>query len=323
MKKPELSIIVPVYKVEEYLPKCVDSILSQSMEDFELILVDDGSPDGCGALCDEYAARDARVRVIHQENGGLSAARNAGLELAQGGYIGFIDSDDWIEPGLFAEALARCLEQDLDIVSFEVYIVRGNSKRLCSHFAGDQVWQGKEALKLILSNAIDNSAWNKFYRRPLWRQVRFPVGRHYEDVATTYKVFALAHRVGYMSKGCYNYFKHSGTISASGFNIRSRYEHFLSYKEKYEFAVQHCPSALAQCEMLAVKRAVGVVTAIGNGQAGLTEEQGNMVLDFIRQHRRVAGLGAKDQVLAWGACHCLLINRLYGRLSLLSKKFKA
>ena len=321
---PRLSVIVPVYKVEKYLPKCVESILSQSMKDFELILVDDGSPDNCGALCDAYAAKDERVKVIHQKNAGVSVARNVGLGAAVGEYVGFIDSDDWIEQGLFEEGLEFCTEQDLDIVSFEVFIVRGKTKRLCSHFAGDRVWKGAEALKLILTNAIDNSAWNKFYRRQLWQQVRFPEGGwHYEDVATTYKVFALACNVGYLSKGYYNYYKHSGTITTSGLNIRSRYEHFVGYKRKYDFAVRCCHEAIPECEMLAVKRAVAVLTAVAAGAGRLTEEQEAEVLNFIREHRKVSGLDFKSRVLAWGACHCRAINNIYGQLSFLSKKIKA
>ena len=108
-EKPLLSIIVPVYNVENYLQKCIDSILAQTLTDFELILVDDGSPDGCPALCDAAAAKDARVRVIHQKNGGLSAARNAGLDVARGAWIGFVDSDDYIAPEMY-EKLYRAVQ---------------------------------------------------------------------------------------------------------------------------------------------------------------------------------------------------------------------
>ena len=114
---PELSIIVPVYKVEKYLPKCLDSILAQTFTDFELILIDDGSPDRCGDICDEYAAKDDRLIVIHQENKGVSAARNAGLDIARGEYIGFVDSDDWIEPEMYETMLATAKESEAEIVA--------------------------------------------------------------------------------------------------------------------------------------------------------------------------------------------------------------
>ena len=111
-----LSIIVPVYKVESYLARCVDSILAQTVSDFELILVDDGSPDRCGAICDEYAARDPRVRVIHKENGGLSSARNAGIDIARGQWLGFVDSDDWITPDCYEKLLACAQRQNVKLV---------------------------------------------------------------------------------------------------------------------------------------------------------------------------------------------------------------
>ena len=113
---PELSIIVPVYKVELYLSKCIDSILAQTFTDFELILIDDGSPDRCGEICDEYAARDSRIIVIHQENQGVSAARNAGLDIAAGEFIGFVDSDDWIEPEMYTAMLNEKQAHDVDVV---------------------------------------------------------------------------------------------------------------------------------------------------------------------------------------------------------------
>lgn len=112
---PEVSIIVPVYKVEPYLNKCVDSILAQTFTDFECILVDDGSPDSCGKICDEYVQKDSRVKVIHQENQGLSAARNSGLDMASGAWIVFVDSDDWIEPDAVEVLYRAALQNDADM----------------------------------------------------------------------------------------------------------------------------------------------------------------------------------------------------------------
>ena len=112
---PKVSIIVPVYKVEKYLRKCIDSIINQTLKDIEIILVDDGSPDNCGKICDEYAAKDTRIKVIHKENGGLSSARNAGMEVAEGEYIGFVDSDDWIETDYVGELLFCLIQSESDM----------------------------------------------------------------------------------------------------------------------------------------------------------------------------------------------------------------
>ena len=114
-REPKISVIVPVYKVEPYLRKCLDSIINQTYRNLQIILVDDGSPDNCGAICDEYASKDSRIEVIHQENGGVSAARNAGLKLAAGDYIGWVDSDDWIEPDMYAYMLENMQKYEADI----------------------------------------------------------------------------------------------------------------------------------------------------------------------------------------------------------------
>ena len=115
MSKPLISVIVPVYNVEQYLPKCIDSILAQTYENLEIILVEDGTKDSSGVICDEYAAKDARIRVIHKENGGLSSARNAGMEIARGEYFGFVDSDDWIEPEMYENLMALAQKYDADV----------------------------------------------------------------------------------------------------------------------------------------------------------------------------------------------------------------
>ena len=115
-ERPLISVIVPVYKVEEFLPKCVASIRGQTYENLEIILVDDGSPDGCGAMCDGYAREDARIKVIHKKNGGLSDARNAGIDIARGEYIGFVDSDDWSEPEMYETLLTTALKENVKLV---------------------------------------------------------------------------------------------------------------------------------------------------------------------------------------------------------------
>ena len=125
---PKISIIVPVYKVEKYIHKCIDSILNQTFKDFELILVDDGSPDNCGKICDEYAKKDSRVIVIHKENGGLSSARNSGLDIARGDYIGFVDSDDYIENDMYELLYNLCEENNCDISSCSSIIHFPNKK---------------------------------------------------------------------------------------------------------------------------------------------------------------------------------------------------
>ena len=180
---PQISVIVPIYKVEPYLHRCVDSILGQSYTDFELILVDDGSPDNCGAICDEYAAKDSRIRVIHQLNGGLSAARNAGLNIATGKYICFVDSDDTVKPNLL-EVTVPYMEQGADLTVFNHERVYSDEKRqpCCHQISSYQLYGSNRAdfyINTLLSYSIGWEAWNRIFRRDIIEkyQLRFADNR--------------------------------------------------------------------------------------------------------------------------------------------------
>ena len=178
-ESPRISVIVPVYRVEPYLARCLDSILGQSYESLEVIAVDDGSPDRSGEILDAYAARDGRLRVIHQENGGLSAARNAGLDLATGEYIGFVDSDDYILPQMY-ETLLRLIEAyGADIAECAAALDTDTGREDQS---GVAVYEGGAAI--LEATALDRIAtpvWCKLYRAGLCQTLRFPEGLLYDE----------------------------------------------------------------------------------------------------------------------------------------------
>ncbi|MGJ0706244.1 glycosyltransferase family 2 protein, partial [Enterococcus avium] len=177
----EISIIVPVYDVEKYLKKCVDSILNQTFKDFELILVDDGSPDNSGAICDQYAEKDSRVRVIHKENGGLSDARNAGIEVARGKYLGFVDSDDFVNEDMYKQLYTSIIENNADLSIcgiFDLYEgktpIKKTEKKL--------LLNRNEAMIMIFhGNEISVHAYNKLYKKEIFESLRYPVGKYHED----------------------------------------------------------------------------------------------------------------------------------------------
>ena len=176
MSSPTVSIVVPVYNVREYLPRCLDSLISQTLKDIEIIAVDDGSTDGSSAILDSYGAEDARVRVIHVENGGVSIARNIGLDNAEGQYVGFVDSDDYVEPGMFERLVNTIRETEADCVQCSFDIVDGNTRK-----TEPQETQGALAIegngKIVISffdGRLDNSVWDKLYRRSGIGQNRFP-----------------------------------------------------------------------------------------------------------------------------------------------------
>lgn len=319
---PKLSVIVPVYNVEQYIHKCVDSILSQTYADFELILVNDGSPDNCGKICDEYASKDNRVKVIHKQNGGVSEARNVSLDAAKGEYISFIDPDDWIDKDMYEQTLGYMADNDLDIVCFDVEEVRTNKSFVRYKYDGNKSFTAHEALYEILIDGIDNSPCNKIYKKYTWEGVRFPVGRRFEDVATIYKTFHNANMVGYMRKAYYHYFRREGSAIALSFDAQRRSENFIGYKERYEFAQVHCKEAEDKCKMFAVKTALSAITAESAGCGSICVNNKKVLQDFLDSVDNVKHLNGKNKLLLWGAKNCPAVNVIYGKLSMWSKSFK-
>ena len=220
-EKPLLSIIVPVYDVENYLQKCIDSILAQTFTDFELILVEDGSPDGCPALCDAAAAKDARIRVLHQKNGGLSAARNAGLDAARGAWIGFVDSDDYIAPEMY-EAMYQAVQNtgaDLALCDYAEVDEAGVPCQSMHVRLEKKDFTGRELLKNATDSMIQ-PAWNKLYRRAVFAQLRYPEGKLNEDLFLIPKICLQIQKAVVMPKALYYYVQRGGSIMNGSKTLR-------------------------------------------------------------------------------------------------------
>lgn len=214
METELISVIVPVYNVERYLRRCVDSILHQTYQDLEVLLVDDGSTDASGAICDEYAAQEERVTAVHQKNGGLSAARNTGLERAKGTYLCFVDSDDFLDSRML-ETLCRDLqEQDADVavVGFRMF-EREEELAPAELTVPVQCMTGREAIRsTLVSDELGDFAWNKLYKRELFRDIRYPLGRMMEDQGTTYRIFQQCSKVAYRPVPLYYYYQRPDSI---------------------------------------------------------------------------------------------------------------
>ena len=223
-RKPLISIIVPVYKVEKYWNRCVDSILAQSYPNIEVILVDDGSPDRCPQICDEYAGKDARVRVIHKRNGGLSDARNAGMDVAEGKYIAFVDGDDYVDAEMYA-ALYRAIQTSGDklaVCGFNKITEDGVlRKKTDMHFAPrlteDEYWYQL----FFLYRDLETVAWNKLYHRSLLRGLRFPLGAIHEDEWLVHQYLSRAGHVSVVNQCLYYYVVREGSITTQPISIRS------------------------------------------------------------------------------------------------------
>ena len=232
-----ISVIVPVYKVEPYLARCVDSILAQTYTDFELILVDDGSPDNCGIICDEYAKKDSRVRVIHQQNGGLSAARNAGLEAAKGSFITFIDSDDFIDQHALEQLYGALASNKADVAVSAFFRFTNESEITAPNQieAGVRCISGEEACQEIYRKDYIKftTSWGKLYRADLFRDVRFPVGKINEDEATTYKLYLASEKVAVLKDQLYYYrFNPNGIMQTKTFSNAADYYEALEERER-------------------------------------------------------------------------------------------
>ena len=225
-KTPELSIIVPIYKVEKYLDECIQSILGQTFTDFELILVDDGSPDACPQMCDAAAEQDSRVRVIHQKNGGLSAARNTGIEAARGNWLGFVDSDDFVAPDMYEKLYHAAVNAGADCAMCSVHLIHedGSWMDTLQHwkvYGGG--YTGEDILKTITwqNNAPYLVAWNKLYRREVFRTLRYPVGRINEDVFVFAELFDTIKMVACVEQPLYFYRQRTGSIMQSKCTLRN------------------------------------------------------------------------------------------------------
>lgn len=232
-----ISVIVPVYKVEDYLKRCIDSILRQTYGNLEIILVDDGSPDGCCKICDEYAERDKRVKVIHKENGGLSDARNAGIDIAQGSYVAFIDSDDWVHDK-YIEKLYQLLKKTAADISVCNYMETSREDIPQNNINGKiYEFSNVEALeqltnKLYLQMVV---AWGKLYKKDLFNEIRFPEGKIHEDEFTSYRVIYKARKVVFTTERLIYYWQRPDSIMGSGFNVKHHLDVIQAYKERAEF----------------------------------------------------------------------------------------
>lgn len=198
-----LTVIVPVYKVEKTLDRCLESIVGQTYSQLEIILVDDGSPDRCPKMCEQWAERDNRIRVVHKANGGLSSARNAALNVASGEFVTFVDSDDYLDLDTYTKAMAR-MADDTDLVEFPVWKFYGSQRQEKVVFSDATFCNGKDYW--IKGEAFAHSyACNKIYRRRLFYDVRFPVGRIFEDAFTLPLILKKARKMATVSEGMYYY----------------------------------------------------------------------------------------------------------------------
>ena len=234
----KISVIVPIYNVEKYLRQCIDSIINQTYKNLEIILVNDGSPDNCGQICDEYSKYDERIIVIHKKNGGLSDARNAGLDASTGEYISFIDSDDWIDTNMF-EIMMNLMEiNKADISECGVKYIYDNDNSYEDENTNISIFNREESLNQLVLDNIRQTVWNKLYKKRIIENIQFKVGKSNEDEFWTYRVLDRINTIVKTEEKLYYYYQREGSIVNSIYSIKkldgleARYER-LKFLDKY------------------------------------------------------------------------------------------
>lgn len=225
-----ISVIVPVYNVEKYIRRCVDSILSQTYSKIEIILVDDGSTDSSGIICDQYADENENVAVIHKKNGGLSSARNAGLDVANGKYIGFVDSDDWIKNTMYSNLLLGLINTGSQCSTCGVLISDGIHSKKYDSIGNKKIFSRNDAIiEILMERNIDVSACNKLYQANLFNGIRYPVGENNEDAAIILDILDRITSIVHVGTDEYFYFQRANSISntISKNNLINQYEHAI------------------------------------------------------------------------------------------------
>ena len=254
---PPVSIVVPVYNVSRYLPQCLESVLSQTYQNIEVLIVDDGSTDGSGSICDRFAERDPRIRVIHTDNRGLSAARNLGLESISGAFISFIDSDDWIEPNTVETLVKAALQTKADVVTMKAcmeYVGKTSYPRVVKKRS--HVYRGGDILAAYAEGLLGNAAWNKLYRAECFRDLRFPYGHNYEDVVVAWKLMkGLSENggaVAALSEVLYHFRARKSSISHT-WTLDNVCDCWEAYHGKFEGLPDYREKLLPEC-FVAIRR---------------------------------------------------------------------
>lgn len=323
-KESLISIIVPIYNVENYIQNCIDSILSQTYRNLEIILVDDGSPDHCPDICDQYAAMDKRVKTIHKKNGGLSDARNVGLDVASGEYIGFIDSDDFIESDMYKSLYDALIKYKTDISVCGRYIVEDNNITSYSDNENPRIYNRYQALREIVLDdfydGINNFAWDKLYKKELFENIRYPVGKSFEDIYTTYKLFSISNKVVHIKSPKYYYVQRGDSIVGSN-TAKKRYDYYLANVECLEYIKSIEPLLARLCDEQLMDKLYKSLNDMLKLDYKKNEykDQINQMTSKLRQYNYSQ---LKNNKLSFIYKHLTLYSMLYPKLKLNKKKIR-
>lgn len=301
-KEHLISVIVPVYQVENTLKKCVDSILNQTYKNLEIILVDDGSPDGSGKICDEYALLDSRIKVIHKKNGGLSSARNAGLDVAIGEYVGFVDSDDWIEPTMYEELYKLLIDNCVKLANSGVFMDYDDGRTVFFdvQYSGKEeivLMEKEEALKEnLLNTRITNSVCNKLFHTSIFDNLRMKEGIYFEDMEVMPKCIEKAEKVVHYNKPMYHYVQSGESILRRKYDLKHftevdlAFERMTDYKSNYPKLFIQAVAAYISISLNVIHKSRGVKACVKRRHELIKEikrKQPKDVVECMRKNDRL------------------------------------
>ena len=323
---PQISVIVPAYKVEQYLHRCIDSILAQTYADFELILVDDGSPDHSPVICDEYAQKDHRVVVIHQANGGLSAARNTGIDWtfanSDSQWLTFIDSDDWIHPEYLAQLLKGAQDHGVSISICAYTVVKGDDCDPISKIPHAECWDTEQFFTEHNINATIACA--KLYRKECFQQLRYPLGKLHEDEFTTYRILFQHSKVAAISAPLYYYFQNEQSIVNSAWTMKrmvayDALEEQISFFKANGYPCAH--AAVIRRYLMSITEKIAALTADPSADPQVIRTLKKKKKQNFRQYAKC--LSAKNDRDAWVLTKVFPKRMwIYWRLLAIGKKLK-
>lgn len=288
MSKNKLSIIVPIYGVERYLTKCIESLLNQAYSNVEIILVDDGSKDNCPSICDKYAAIDNRIVTIHKENGGQGSARNCGLEIATGEYIAFVDADDYVSTDMYIRLVDAIEKTNADIAVCGSYFEMKFLTRAVGTLDKPKLLKKVDALKAFYTqDYIGCTPWNKVYKRKIWMNLRFPENHYREDEWIFYQVLSSADIIYHIGVPTYHYILRKGSSDRKAFSLRNL-EALDSIDEQSSFIFTNYPELSSIINDAAIQRRITILNELAksnNYNANLAYV--DRIVDYLKQHEAI------------------------------------
>lgn len=282
MDIPLISVIVPVYRVEEYLHRCVDSILAQTYPNIEIILVDDGSPDKCGAICDDYARSHDSILVVHRPNGGLSAARNTGLDVCHGEYIGFVDSDDFICPEMYEQLYNDILTYKTKLAFCHTNVYRNGKVIPADYGQGTECLTKEYVMHRALAESIWWSACTKLYHKGLFDGIRFPEGKTNEDLAVMMRIYDGCDRIAVNKNRFYNYWNREGSITTSALNVH-KFDILDNARSVAEYMHEHHPKLENPAKGILLSSTLSLFQKVLQEGAGSFVPQYKKILQILRE----------------------------------------